>query len=280
MSVREQAAILRRPAAPASRRATFRSLTADCDDDAAGRGAVPRAARALPEGAGRLRPGHAAGRAARPLDRAGGGRGRGGCRGVRGCPASRPRHCRAEEAALADIEQARRVCPRSTARRRTREHARHRDRHRRPGHPRRGAGGPLAARRSPARGSRGGRGAQPRRGRHVRGRRARGDARGAHPGRRPGGGPARHRPADRRRHAGRARPRPADEVLEPPPRPVRGLHARRAAASTCARWPAAGASTPAPTAPRSSSGTSATASRPGSRRRRSRRWPWSPTASR
>ena len=54
----------------------------------------------------------------------------------------------------------------------------------------------------------------------------------------------------------------------------------RAAASSCATSRAAGATTPARSTPPSSRGSCSTASRPGSPRRRWRRWPWSPTSSR
>ena len=60
----------------------------------------------------------------------------------------------------------------------------------------------------------------------------------------------------------------------------RGVRRRRAAGSSCAAWPAAGASTPARSSPRSSSASSWTASRPGSPRPRWRRSPSSPTSSR
>ena len=52
------------------------------------------------------------------------------------------------------------------------------------------------------------------------------------------------------------------------------------AASSCASWPAAGASTPGPPTPTWWSGSSSRARPRGSHRPRWRPWPWSPTSSR
>ena len=104
--------------------------------------------------------------------------------------------------------------------------------------------------------------------------------RGRGPAARPRGAADGRRPAARRGHAGlggrpprrrgRQRPSPRSPTSTP----------SRAAGSSCATSPAAGASTPARSTPRWSRASSWRASRRGSPRRPSRPSPWSPTSSR